>query len=131
GEDKPGYEINGDIITFTNLGTFEFTVTASNGIYEVSETIVITVEGSNFAPIITVNEVEAFLDFDVEQTYILDYVVTTGNPTPNVEITANQTEGFTMTGDEITFTKPGIYEFMVKATNSIGSDEQMITVHVN
>ncbi len=130
GPNTPGYSIDHTTITFTNLGTFEFTVVASNGYIETVKTLTITVIGSNFAPIILVNQVEKDLNLDQENSYTLNYELVTGNPEPVVVIESLQNSGFSLDGDVVTFTETGIYEFIITATNSIGTDSKQITVNV-
>lgn len=128
--DKPlGYTLEGDVITFTAAGVYEFTVTAENIMGKVSKKITITVLGAVEAPTIVLEEETVHQDLNSSDPLTLAYQVT-GTPEPQVTIECDQEEGFVLDGNAVSFTEAGTYVFTITATNEAATATATITVIV-
>ena len=121
-----------EAVTFTAAGTYVFTVTAASSGGSVSKTITVTVTGSNLAPEIDVTSEEGNIVLQSADGYILSYIVT-GSPAPEVVVSETTQIGgwaYDDAAGKITFTKTGYYEFIVVATNSVGTASGTFAVTV-
>lgn len=117
-------------VTFTSAGTYVFTITATGEAGASSQaTITVTVTGADEAPAIEVTSGDATggnaLALQGKNVYTLTYDVT-GSPAPTVSVaeSTGKETGWTYDEEEglITFTKTGSYEFVVTASNGVGTD---------
>ena len=121
-----------EAVTFTAAGTYVFTVTAASSGGSVSKTITVTVTGSNLAPEIDVTSEDGNIVLQSADGYILSYNVT-GSPAPEVVVSETTQIGgwaYDDAAGKITFTKTGYYEFIVVATNSVGTASGTFAVTV-
>lgn len=81
-------------------------------------------------PFVYATENHAVVDLETAPSYQLSYELS-GYPQPEIRVTCDKEEGWTLTGEKLTFTKPGIYDFIVTASNQYGSDSDTVTVTVN
>lgn len=81
-------------------------------------------------PFVFLPQNEAALDLRSSSELKLDYELD-GTPTPEVTLTCSKQDGWSQSGDVLTFTKAGIYEFNLTATNAYGSDSETLTVTVS
>ena len=125
-----GYTLENGKLTFSRAGQYRFTVTAKNQYGEDSETLTVTVTSPNTPPEITVTESEKTLLLTDNTVYTLSYTAFLGSPEATKTITCNQKDGFSLTGDTVTFTKEGDYVFTVTLANGIGRSEATVTVHI-
>lgn len=116
------------------LGNFDF---RNNGVSIASY----RAGGNNGAPHFTIQSiqakqltgvvaVEASKDLeliDESVSYVLSY---TASEDAKVSIGCDQTDGFTMNGDQVTFTKTGLYTFTITAENDFGSATATVVVNV-
>lgn len=130
GNPSVGYTLNGNQVTFIATGEYVFTVSATNGVDIVSKDVTVTVTGNSSAALVNINEDKGFVIIDQDATYELLYTITQGDPEAVVAIEANHTTGFSLVGNQVTFTEAGLYEFTVSATNSVGTSSGVITVEV-
>ena len=130
---QTGFKLEGDVVTFTEEGTYVFTVKATkDGVSgEGKITVSVAAEGAE-APAVDVTVAEKTLTLtDGKVEYALEYTVTPAGAA--VTVTCDQTQGFTLNDDNKTveFTAVGVYTFTVKAENDGLSDEATIVITVN
>jgi PKD repeat protein len=123
---------DGKKVIFTGAGVYTFTVTATNGVTDLTETVTVTVTGSAQAPALSIGSAAGTIALSVTDTYVLDYELTSGNPAPNIDVTCDKALGYTLDADKktVTFTTAGIYVFTVTASNKIDTVSGQITVKV-
>lgn len=80
----------------------------------------------SLSPTLNVSESSKTInDFKTSASYTLAY-----DCDEEVTITCDKTEGFELNGNEVTFTKSGLYVFTLTATNAYGTTIKTITVDV-
>ena len=125
-----GWTQNGDTLTFTKAGIYEFQLSCDNEYGKDLETLTVTVSDAEALPELNVRESEKTIIFKEGIAYTLDYTTFMGIPEGTKTITCNKNDGYTLNGDTVTFTKDGEYVFTITLENSVGkvSDSVRITV---
>ncbi len=122
---ETGFILVGNTVTFTEVGTYVFTITAKNESGTVFDTITVVVEKPETLPEIIIDEV--FNHDLTEGAFEVDFLLG-GNPAPTYTITS---ESDALIEDKfITFSTPGTYLFTIITTNSEGSVSKDFTVEV-
>lgn len=125
---ESGFALDGNTVTFTEAGTYVFTITASNQAATVTARITVIVDAHTM-PEIEFEEETASVDLLQYRNYSLKYTVS-GTPDPEVRITVDQEDGYLLDGNDVRFFMPGIYTFTVTATNIKGTISEQIVVYV-
>ena len=125
---ETGYTISGDVITFSEVGTYTFTITATNSVGSVTKDITISVV-SKSDPVILIEYSTQEVNLFVDATHELVYTVT-GDPTPTVDITLDALSGYTLDGNTLTFSEVGIYTVTITATNTGGTATKDVVITV-
>ena len=115
-DQKTGWTNEGNVITFTQTGTYVFTVTAENAYGSGSGTITVTVKKPTTGVTIDVDS-DRDAAVNAGGYYTLKY--TAGSDVANVELTCDQQDGYSYDAETglIHFTAPGVYNFTLTATD--------------
>lgn len=123
-----GFTLSNELLNFSKIGDYQFTIKATNHAGSVEKIITISVKEYS-APSIQVIEDNAEIEYTSTLSYELKYIVN-GLPDAQVIITCDQPTGFTINENltTIIFFAEGTYQFTITATNKLGSDSKKITV---
>lgn len=137
-----GFTIGDDkkTVTFTAMGEYKFTVTATDKYGSTSETVIVNVKGERIAPSITlVSEETASLQLQAQggAKYTFNYTVA-GSPAPtdSVEYDGNMTfatdaeNDVIKSGTTVTFNMAGTYAFTIEANNGDTTVQKTVTITV-
>ena len=115
-DQETGWTNEGNVITFTQTGTYVFTVTAENAYGSGSGTITVTVKKPTTGVTIDVDS-DRDAAVNAGGYYTLKY--TAGSDVANVELTCDQQDGYSYDAETglIHFTAPGVYNFTLTATD--------------
>ena len=130
-DQETGWTNEGNVITFTQTGTYVFTVTAENAYGSGSGTITVTVKKPTTGVTIDVDS-DRDAAVNAGGYYTLKY--TAGSDVTDVDLTCDKADGYSYDAETglILFTNPGVYKFTLTAKNTDGSlsDTSEFTVTV-
>ncbi|WP_035357006.1 hypothetical protein, partial [Acholeplasma granularum] len=128
---ETGWTALDHILTFTNPGLYTFTLHAQNAFGIQTKTFEVDVQLGDTNPVITLNENEASIDLSSStNTYELNYSTNVTNPISTLSIDVDQLTGYTLEGNQLSFSQIGIYIVTLSYSNENSTDTKIVTITV-